>query len=61
MIAEPIKSVGDHPITVRLHREVQVPMVVKVVAGNVPGAEAAAAEPEGLQTEEPRDADDADE
>ena len=61
VLAEPIKSIGEHPITVRLHREVQVPMVVKVVAGNAPEAEAASAEPEGLQTEEPRDADDDDE
>jgi large subunit ribosomal protein L9 len=57
-ISEPIKSVGEHPIVVRLHREVQTPMIVKVVASGVaPEAEAAAAEPEGLETEERRDDD----
>jgi large subunit ribosomal protein L9 len=57
-IPEAIKTTGEHPITVKLHREVQVPMVVKVVASGVPlEAEAAAAEPEGLQTEERRDDD----
>ncbi len=65
MIGEPIKSIGDHPITVRLHREVQTPLVVKVISGGVIAAsaeaEAEAAEPEGLQTEESRDADDDDE
>lgn len=65
VIPEPIKSIGDHPITVRLHREVQTALVVKVISGGVivagAEAEAAAAEPEGLQTEEPRDADDDDE
>ncbi|MFI5315965.1 MAG: 50S ribosomal protein L9 [Myxococcota bacterium] len=58
VIADAIKSVGDHPITVRLHREVHTPLVVKVVSSGEPAAAAAAAEPEGLQTEEPRDADD---
>jgi large subunit ribosomal protein L9 len=58
VLGEPIKSVGDHAITVRLHREVHTPLVVKVVSSGEPAAEAAAAEPEGLQTEEPRDADD---
>jgi large subunit ribosomal protein L9 len=63
VIAEPIKTVGDHPITVRLHREVQTPLVVKVISSGViaAAAEAAAAEPEGLQTEESRDGDDDDE
>src|SRR5882672_7436500 len=63
VIAEPIKSIGDHPITVRLHREVQTPLVVKVISSGVVAAtaEAEAAEPQGLQTEEPRDADDDDE
>ncbi|HKC51541.1 MAG TPA: 50S ribosomal protein L9 [Myxococcota bacterium] len=65
VIGEPIKSIGDHPITVRLHREVQTPLVVKVISGGVIAAsaeaEAEAAEPEGLQTEESRDADDDDE
>ncbi len=61
-IGEPIKTVGEHAITVKLHRDVQTPMVVKVVAGGVPPqAEAEAAEPEGLQTEEPRDYGDDDE
>jgi len=56
VIPEPIKSVGEHPITVRLHREVQTPLVVKVIASGVPAtAEAEAAEPEGLETEERRD------
>ena len=54
-IAEPIKSTGEHAITVKLHREVQTPMVVKVVSSGEPGP---VAEPEGLQTEEPRDDDD---
>ena len=58
VLADAIKSVGEHPITVRLHREVQTPLVVKVVSGGEPAAAAAAAEPEGMQTEEPRDADD---
>jgi large subunit ribosomal protein L9 len=55
VIGEPIKSVGEHPITVKLHREVQTPMVVKVVSSGEP---APAAEPEGLETEERRDDDD---
>ena len=54
-IAEPIKSTGEHPIVVKLHREVQTPMTVKVVSSGEP---AQAAEPEGLQTEEPRDDED---
>lgn len=53
-IAEPIKTVGEHPVTVRLHREVQVPVVVKVVSSGEPAPEEAA-EPEGLETEERRD------
>jgi large subunit ribosomal protein L9 len=56
-IAEPIKTVGDHAVTIRLHREVQTPVVVKVVASGAP-AEEAAAEPEGMETEERRDFDD---
>ena len=55
-IAEPIKTVGEHPVTVRLHREVQVPVVVKVVSSGEPAPEEAA-EPEGLETEERRDDD----
>jgi large subunit ribosomal protein L9 len=57
VIAEPIKTVGDHAVTIRLHREVQTPVVVKVVAGGAP-AEEAAVEPEGMETEERRDFDD---
>jgi large subunit ribosomal protein L9 len=57
VIAEPIKTTGEHAVTVRLHREVQTPIVVKVVATGVP-VEAAEAEPEGLETEERRDFDD---
>ena len=60
-IGEPIKSTGEHPITVKLHREVVTPMVVKVVSSGEPAAEAAAAEPEGLETEERRDDEDDDE
>jgi large subunit ribosomal protein L9 len=57
VIGEPIKTTGDHAVTVRLHREVQTPIVVKVVASGAP-AEAAEAEPEGMETEERRDFDD---
>ena len=56
-IAEAIKTVGEHSVVVKLHREVQTPVVVKVVASGAP-AEDAAAEPEGLETEERRDFDD---
>ncbi len=55
-IAEPIKTVGEHTIVVKLHREVQTPVVVKVVAVGAP-AEEASAEPEGMETEERRDFD----
>lgn len=58
VIAEPIKSVGDHAVVVRLHREVQTPIVVKVVAASLAAAESAEAEPEGMETEERRDFDD---
>ncbi|MBM4334459.1 MAG: 50S ribosomal protein L9 [Deltaproteobacteria bacterium] len=58
VIAEPIKSVGDHAVVVRLHREVQTPIVVKVVAASHAAAESAEAEPEGMETEERRDFDD---
>ena len=54
VIPEPIKTVGDHPITIRLHREVQIPAVVKVVSSGEPAAETVP-EPEGLETEERRD------
>lgn len=56
-IAEPIKTVGEHPVVVKLHREVQTPVVVKVVAASGAAAEEAAAEPEGMETEERRDFD----
>ena len=32
ILAEPIKSVGDHPVPLKLHREVSAPLVVHVVA-----------------------------
>jgi large subunit ribosomal protein L9 len=57
VIAEPIKTTGEHTVSVRLHREVQTPIVVKVVASGVT-AEATEAEPEGMETEERRDFDD---
>jgi large subunit ribosomal protein L9 len=57
VIAEPIKTTGEHPVTVRLHREVQTPIVVKVVASGAP-VESTEAEPEGMETEERRDFDD---
>jgi large subunit ribosomal protein L9 len=57
VIPEAIKTVGDHPITVRLHREVQTPLVVKVVASGEVAPEVAA-EPEGMETEERRDESD---
>jgi large subunit ribosomal protein L9 len=57
VIAEPIKTVGEHAVSVRLHREVQTPIVVKVVASGAP-AEAGESEPEGMETEERRDFDD---
>ena len=55
-IPEPIKTLGDHPITVRLHREVQTPLVVKVVSSGEAAPEEAA-EPEGLETEERRESE----
>jgi len=57
VIAEPIKTVGEHPVGIRLHREVQTPILVKVVASGAL-AEAGEAEPEGMETEERRDFDD---
>jgi len=54
-IAEPIKTVGEHAVVVKLHREVQTPVVVKVVSVGAPVEETA--EPEGLETEERRDFD----
>ncbi len=58
VIAEPIKTVGDHPVVVRLHREVQTPIVVKVVAASLAAAASTEGEPEGMETEERRDFDD---
>ena len=57
VIAEPIKTTGDHAVSVRLHREVQTPIVVKVVASGAPAA-TAEAEPEGMETEERREFED---
>jgi len=57
VIAEPIKTTGDHAVSVRLHREVQTPIVVKVLASGAAAA-TAEAEPEGMETEERRDFDD---
>lgn len=56
-IAEPIKTVGEHAVVVRLHREVQTPIVVRVVASGATEA-GGEAEPEGMETEERRDFDD---
>jgi large subunit ribosomal protein L9 len=54
VIAEPIKTVGEHAVAVRLHREVQTPILVKVVASGAQ-AEVGEAEPEGMETEERRE------
>jgi large subunit ribosomal protein L9 len=54
VIAEPIKTIGEHPVTVRLHREVPTPILVKVVASGAL-AEETEAEPEGMETEERRE------
>ena len=54
VISEPIKTIGEHAVTVRLHREVPTPILVKVVASGAP-AEDAEAEPEGMETEERRE------
>ena len=45
ILPEPIKSVGDHNVPLKLHREVTVPLVVKVVkeGGSAPAAPAPAA------------------
>jgi len=44
ILPEPIKTVGDHKVPLKLHREVTVPLVVKVVkeGGSAPAAAAAA-------------------
>ena len=44
-LPEPLKSVGDFSVAVKLHREVTAHVKVKVVAEAVEGEEAAAAEP----------------
>jgi large subunit ribosomal protein L9 len=46
LLPEPIKTVGDHNVPLKLHREVTVPLVVKVVkeGGAAGPAPAAAAE-----------------
>ena len=54
VIAEPIKTVGEHAVAVRLHREVQTPIVVKVVASGAV-AQDEESEPEGMETEERRE------
>jgi large subunit ribosomal protein L9 len=43
ILPEAIKSVGEHNVPLKLHREVTVPLVVKVVkeGGSAPAAEAA--------------------
>ncbi len=56
-IAEPIKQIGDHEVKLRLHREVIVPLSVKVVGIGVP------AEPEDEESdveEAPKRADEDD-
>ena len=43
ILPEPIKTLGDHNVPLKLHREVTVPLVVKVVkeGGSAPAAPAA--------------------
>jgi len=43
ILPEPIKTVGDHKVPLKLHRDVTVPLVVKVVkeGGSAPAAAAA--------------------
>ena len=45
ILPEPIKTIGDHNVPLKLHREVTVPLVVKVVkeGGSAPAAAAAEA------------------
>jgi large subunit ribosomal protein L9 len=38
ILPEPIKTVGDHNVPLKLHREVTVPLVVKVVKEGAPSA-----------------------
>ena len=35
VLAEPIKQIGDHEVTLRLHREVAVPLKVEVVSSGI--------------------------
>jgi large subunit ribosomal protein L9 len=46
ILPEPIKSIGEHNVPLKLHREVTVPLVVKVVKE---GSATAAAAPETAQ------------
>ena len=45
MLAEPLKSVGDFKVAIKLYREVSAHMKVKVVAEASEEAEAPTAEP----------------
>jgi large subunit ribosomal protein L9 len=42
-LSEPIKTLGEHKVEIRLHRSVKAEIKVTVVAAAVPGAEAATA------------------
>ena len=44
ILPEPIKAIGEHKVPLKLHREVTVPLVVKVVKEGGSAAAAAAAE-----------------
>ena len=44
ILPEPIKTVGDHKVPLKLHREVTVPLVVKVVKEGASAQAAAATE-----------------
>jgi len=54
VLADVITTVGEHAVAIKLHREVQTPVVVKVVAASGATAEQTEAEPEGMETEERR-------
>ena len=54
-LSEPIKQVGEHEVNLRLHREVQVPIVVTVVSVGAP-AEAPEEEEELTAAEEAMEA-----
>ena len=47
ILPEPIKTIGDHNVPLKLHREVTVPLVVKVVKEG--GAASAPAAPEASE------------